>query len=292
MPDRFHPQPPAAVPRVVAYQGVPGAYSELAARAFAAPGDGLLPCTSFADMFDAVEQGAAACAAAPIENTLAGSVRECQDLLALRAVTITGEALVRVSHALIGTPGADTGGIRRVLSHPVALAQCERWFAAHPGIEPVPVFDTAGAVERVMREGDPSQAALAAERAAERYGAEVLERALEDEPGNLTRFFRVARSGEGPARGHDGTRKTLLVFRTADRPGALHRCLRPFAERGLDLTRIESRPLKDTPFEYLFYMEATDPGPGRALEEAVEELRRECSELHQLGVFAPAGAPV
>ncbi len=276
----------------VAYQGMPGAFSELAARAFAEPGEALLPCPSFAAMFDAVEQGAAHCAAAPIENTLAGSVRECQDLLAMRAVTITGEALVRVSHALIGLPGSAPERVRRVLSHPVALAQCERWFLAHPLVEPVPVFDTAGAVERVMREGDPAQAALAAERAAERYGAVVLERALEDEPANLTRFLRIARAGAGPAPDHEGTRKTLLVFRTADRPGALYRCLRPFAERGLDLTRIESRPLKDTPFEYLFYMEVAAPGPGGALEEAVEELRRECSELRQLGVFAPAGTPV
>ena len=270
----------------IAYQGVTGAFSEEAAAAFAEPGDTLLPCATFAEMFDAVASGAARAGAAPVENTLAGAVTPCWDLLAERDLRVTGETLVRVSHALVGRPGASIAGLRRVLSHPVALQQCERFFRAHPNITAVPVFDTAGAVVQVLREQDPAQAALASERAARLHGGEVLARALEDHPANFTRFFRIARAGAAPATAGG---KVALAFRARNVPGALWRSLRPFAERGLQLARIESRPLRHTPFEYLFFIEVLGGEDGAALAAAVEELRAEALELRELGRFAPAG---
>ena len=289
----------------VAYQGVPGAFSEEAARRFAAPGEALMPCDSFEKLFDAVESGAARCGAAPVENTLAGPVLACWDPLTTRNVRVTAETIVAVSHALVGVPGATLEGVRRVLSHPVALQQCERFFRANPRIEAVPVFDTAGAVRQVTRAGDPAQAALAAERTAALYEGVVLARALEDFPNNLTRFFCIAGAGasgaveSAGASGAPGAAqlaatplaatKSVLFLRTANRPGALWRALRPFAERGLDLTRIESRPVRHTPFEYAFLLEVAAAQDPEGLDAAVGELRAESLELRELGRFTPAG---
>lgn len=276
----------------IAYQGVPGAFSELAARAFAAAGEALLPCESFERLFDVVERGEARALAAPVENSLAGTVRECFDLVASRDVTIAGETLVRVSHALVGAPGATLGGLRRVLSHPVALLQCERFFREHPHLEAVPVFDTAGAAARVVEDGRADQAALASERAALLYGGVVLARALEDHADNFTRFLLVVRREAGAAPPGPGRRKTTLVFRARNQPGALFHCLRPFAERGLNLAKIESRPIKDAPFEYLFHMDVVAEDAGPALDDAVRELAQQCSEVRRLGTYPPAaGTP-
>ncbi len=284
---------PRRTPRTaIAYQGVPGAFSELAAVAFAGPGDETLPCASFVELFDAVAAGAARAGAVPVENTLAGAVAPCWDLLAERDVRVTAETIVPVSHALVGIPGAVLAGVRRVLSHPVALQQCERFFREHPAIEAVPVFDTAGAVLQVLQTGDPAQAALAAERAAGMHGGAVLARALEDHPDNLTRFFRIESAGRGDAGGDGETGgKVALAFRARNVPGALWRSLRPFAERGLQLARIESRPLRHTPFEYLFFLEAVAGAESPALAAAVEELRRDAVTLKILGRFEPAPAP-
>lgn len=274
----------------VAYQGVPGAFSEEAARRFAEPGDALLPCDTFEAMFDAVERGAARCGAAPVENTLAGAVIACWDQLMTRNLRVTAETIVSVSHALVGVPGARLEDVRRVLSHPVALQQCERFFRANPAIEAVPVFDTAGAVRQVTRAGDPAQAALAAERTAELYEGVVLARALEDYPDNLTRFFKIApaAAGAGAVEHSGAATKAVLHLRTPNLPGALWRCLRPFAERGLDLTRIESRPVRHTPFEYAFLLEVAAAQDPEGLETAIGELRAECLELRELGRFTPA----
>ncbi|MFN8589057.1 MAG: prephenate dehydratase domain-containing protein [Candidatus Eisenbacteria bacterium] len=272
----------------IAYQGVPGAFSEEAAAGFARPGEPLLPCPSFEALFDAVATGRARAGAVPVENTLAGPVTASWDLLAERDVRVTGEGVVPVSHALVGVHGARFEDVRRVHSHAVALAQCERFFRAHPAIEPVAAADTAGAVEQVVRAGDPTQAALASARAAALYGGDVLARALEDHPSNRTRFFRIERTGTGDP-GAGG--KAALAFRTRHQPGALWRCLRPFAERGLSLTHVASRPLRHTPFEYRFFLEIAAPGAPGSLEAAIEELRVEVLELRDFGRFAPAPHP-
>lgn len=176
-----------------AFQGASGAFSEAAAIALLGEGASMLPCSSFEDVFDAVASGRATCGVVPVENTLAGTVRPVAELLRERDFVIVAQTVLRISQALIGTPDATLEGIRRVLSHPVALRQCTAFFAARPEVEAVPVFDTAGAVEMVMRAGDPSDAAIAGARSAALYGARILLEGLEDDPENFTRFVKVVR---------------------------------------------------------------------------------------------------
>jgi prephenate dehydratase len=273
----------------LAYQGAPGAFSEDAARAFAGADAALLPCGSFADVFAALESGRAGRAVVPIENTLAGTVRDVALGLAGRDVQIEAETRVRISHALVAPPGVTLEQLRRVRSHPVALQQCERFFREHPLIEPVAAFDTAGAVAEVVRGGRADEAAIAAERAAVLHGGVVLARALEDDPANWTRFLLLARAGEAAPPAAGGLHKLALLFRTAHRPGALWRCLGVFAERALDLTRIESHPVVGSPFEYEFMVEVVGPGDSPALGDALEALRAHCSRVRPLGRYVPAG---
>jgi prephenate dehydratase len=284
-----------------AYQGAPGAFSEDAARAFVGDPAALLPCWKFEDVFLAVESGRAAHGVLPIENTLAGSVQASYDLLSERSLTIVGETVRRISHALLAPRGSQIATLRQVLSHPVALAQCEGFFRRHTHLEPVPVYDTAGAVERVVREGRPEQGAIASRRAADVYGADVLAEALEDHPENYTRFLLIttpARAAEAyvtpkaAAAGH----KTSLVFSMANRPGALFECLGHFASRGVDLAKIESRPLRGRPFEYVFYLDLLGDAAEARVAEALAGLLRSTAMLRMLGSYprdaGTATAPV
>jgi prephenate dehydratase len=273
---------------IIAYQGTPGAFSELAARAFGGESAELLPCDSFAKAFAALAAGRAARAALPVENTLAGTVRDVALGLATREVEIEAESRLRISHALVAPPGVTLGQLRRVRSHPVALQQCERFFREHPDITPEVDFDTAGAVARVVREARGDEGALAAERTAAMLGGVVLARALEDDPANFTRFLLLARRGEAapPAA---GARKTTLLVRAAHEPGSLWRCLGVFARRGLDLTRIESHPVIGRPFEYEFLMDLVAPGEPAALDEGIGELLLHATEVRRLGTYVSAG---
>ena len=271
-----------------AYQGAPGAFSEDAARALVGDDVPLLPCWKFEDVFLAVESGRAAHGVLPIENTLAGSVQASYDLLAERSLTIAGETVQRIRHALLAPRGSGVGALRQVLSHPVALAQCEGFFRRHAHIEPVPVYDTAGAVERVVREGRTEQGAIASRRAADLYGADVLEESVEDHPENYTRFLLVtttARASAATSAGARGSRKTSLVFRVANRPGALVECLGHFASRGVDLAKIESRPFRGRPFEYVFYLDLIGDATDSTVAEALAGLRRSATMLRILGSY-------
>jgi prephenate dehydratase len=291
-----------------AYQGAPGAFSEEAALcllgaagwAGAALPDGshrdrgvrLLPCARFDEVCDAVEGGRARLGALPVENTFAGAVGAVGGLLRERKLRIVGEVALPIAHAVIGLPGATLGGLRRVFSHPVALAQCEDFFRRNVHLEAVPAYDTAGAVEKILGEGDRAQAALAARRTAGLYGGEVLAEAVQDDGINLTRFVGVVREGSAGVEPQTGAaRKTTLSFLLAHRPGALCVALAHFAAHGLDLTRIESRPLRDRPFEYAFLIDVVDREGGTALAEALRELRRTASELRVLGSYPVAAAP-
>lgn len=272
-----------------AYQGAPGAFSEDAARALVGADARLLPCWKFEDVFAAVESGRAAHGVLPIENTLAGSVQASYDLLAERSLAVVGETVRRIRHALLAPHGAKVADLRRVLSHPVALAQCEGFFRRHPSIEAVPVYDTAGAVERVVREGIRDQGAIASRRAAKLYGAEVLEEGVEDHPENYTRFLLVAAAEQENNRGAAGSgRKTSLVFSVANRPGALVECLGHFSTRGIDLAKIESRPLRGRPFEYVFYLDLVENAGDPAVADALAALRRSTVMLRVLGSYDAA----
>jgi prephenate dehydratase len=265
----------------VAIQGERGSFSHQAAVAMLGEDVGLRPQPTFEALVAAVERGEAARGLLPIENSLAGSIHENYDRLSGAALHIVGETHLRVRHCLVGRPGASLGTIRRVASHPVALAQCRGFFAARPHLEAVPAYDTAGSVRDLLRaDGMATQAAIASRLAAEIYGAQVLMEGIEDDPANYTRFLLLAREPEEAS----GTCKTSIVFTMPNVPGALHRALGAFAARGVDLTKIESRPLRGRPWEYSFHLDAVGD-PRGDLGHAVRELAGLASELRVLGTY-------
>ena len=269
----------------VGYQGEPGAFSEEAAVTLF-PDAEPVPHRSFRDVFDGVEHDGLAFGIVPLENSQGGTIVETFDLLMREAVSIVGEVVVRVDQTLLGVPGATLEGVRRVWSHAQALAQCED-FLAELGAEVIPMYDTAGAAKRVAQEGRADQAAIAAERAAVVYGLEPLARRIQTHQDNQTRFAAIARTGPDgePPAPIGPPDKTTLVFGVRHVPGALVRALSTFAFRGLNLAKIESRPLGDRPWEYRFYVDI-DAGTGdERLVDALEELRREGRALQVLGSY-------
>ena len=238
---------------VAAYQGEPGAFSEQAAWNLFGPSAPLLPCRTLGDVFEAVTSGRAGQAVVPFENTLAGTVPRAYELLLEHRLTATAETCVRVEHMLIAHPRAHVSTVRRVLSHPVALDQCRDYLRAR-GLEPVPVFDTAGAVAAVMSEPDPAVAAIASRRAADLHGATILDEGIQDHAENWTRFLQLvpASAARTPA-----GRKAMVVFELSHACGSLARALQVVASLGLNLTKVESRPIPGRPFEYAFLVEMT-----------------------------------
>ena len=255
----------------VAYQGEAGAFSESAARRLLGAEITGVPCRTFELMCASVGAGEADCCIAPIENSLAGSIHRNYDLLLDSGLTIAGETSMRIVHNLIAPPDVPIDSIRRVYSHPVALAQCTRFFSERPHIEPMPVHDTAGGVRMVMDRRRDDEAAIASATAAEIYGARVLLESIEDNAQNYTRFFLLT-SAERKVTPREAARrwKTSIVFRTDNKPGALFRALGAFAIFEIDLTKIESRPIEGRPWEYAFYLDfigkSDDPKVARALD--------------------------
>ncbi len=264
----------------VAIQGEAGSFSHAAALEAIGTDLVLLPCASFEDLFRAVETGEAGRGVVPIENSLAGSVHENYDLLGAHELSVVGETQVRVRHCLIARPGTRLPDVRRVASHPVALAQCRRFFAAHAEIAPVPAYDTAGSVRDLMAGRVGADAAIASSLAAELYGGAVLQEHLEDHAENYTRFLVVARE-PAPA---ERARKTSLVVTLPNVPGSLYRALGAFAARGLDLTKLESRPIAGRPWEYAFYLDVLGD-PRGSVAAALAELRGFARELRVLGSY-------
>jgi prephenate dehydratase len=268
-------------PMTVVIQGERGAFSHQAALQSLGAGIEVLPRQTFEELFAAVVDGQADRAVVPIENSLAGSIHENYDRLRARPLHIVAETMLRIRHCLIARPGASLASIRRVASHPVALAQCRDFFAKHPQIEAVAAYDTAGSVMDLLRPHGPvTQAAIASRLAAELYGGQVLLEGLEDDPQNYTRFLILAREAVAAA----SPDKTSLVFTLRNMPGALHRALGVFASRGVDLSKIESRPLRGRPWEYAFYLDVLGD-PAGAVAEALEELRSLAGEFRVLGSY-------
>lgn len=272
----------------VVYQGEPGAFSEVAVMTLY-PGTLAVPRRSFREVFDAVEEWTAARGVVPLENTQGGSIAEVYDLLATRSASIVGEVVVPVDHALLGLPGATLDAIRLVWSHPQALAQCEA-FLTDLGAEVLPMYDTAGAAKRVAEAGRHDQAAVAAEHAAEVYGLGVLARRIQTHRDNRTRFAAIAgarrTTGAAPEPAPLGPPdKTSILFGTRHVPGALVACLRPFADRGLNLAKIESRPFGDRPWEYRFYLDVESAPGAPGFAAALAELRTEAAEVTVLGSY-------
>jgi prephenate dehydratase len=271
----------------VAFQGERGAFSETAALKFFSEGVQVVPRPTFESLFAAIGEGAADYALVPIENSLAGSVHRSYDLLLESSLKIAGEVVIPISHCLIGCHGSSFDLIKTVESHPVALAQCRRFLAAHPEIHAVVAEDTAGSVAQIIKRGDISRAAIAGKRAAEVYGGLILMEQLEDHPENYTRFVLLAASAELS----DAADKLSLVLKLPHRPAALYHALEPFARYGIDLVKIESRPIRGRPWEYRFYLDLRASITETKVIEALAELKRHAADVRVLGCYPSAQAP-
>ena len=272
-----------------AYQGAPGAFSEEAAQRFAGGDAQLLSCREFRDAFAAVRDGLAGSAVVPIENTLAGSIHANFDLLAEFDVKIAAETTLQISHNLIAAQDVRFEDIRDVHSHPVALAQCENFFRRHPHLKAIPVYDTAGAVEMVIREGRKDAAAIASHRAADVHGGNVLVGDIQDQTENYTRFLLLKSRVDHGTRAGEGPVKTTILFKAGNRPGGLFECLRPFAELNVDLIKLESRPIRNEPFKYLFYADLVGDAADSPLSEALSRLRGMDAFVRVLGSYRALG---
>jgi prephenate dehydratase len=269
----------------VGYQGEPGAFSEQAVNGLF-PGSEAVPIRTLRQVFEALEDQAIDHGVVPLENSLAGSINETYDLLSRGKAFVVGEAVVVVNHALLALPGTRLEDVKRVSSHPQALAQCDEFIAGIEA-EAVPVYDTAGAAKRIAEERRTGEAAIASEQAAAIYGLEVLARRIQTSPNNRTRFAAIARELR-PLAPAD---KTSLLLEIRHEPGSLYRCLRPFAERELNLTKLESRPIGDRPWEYWFYLDVQAGIDDAALGEALADLEREAGRVQVVGSYARAPEP-
>ncbi len=266
----------------VAIQGERGSFSEEAAGRLLGKRITVVPCAAFGEVFTALRRGRADRCVVPIENTLAGSVHENYDLLLEHPFWVEAEFNLRIRHMLLAPRRVTLARIEEVYSHPVALAQCRKFFRRHPRLRPVPGYDTAGCVKQVIEQGRGNAAAIAGRAAAAAYGARILARGIEDDRENFTRFLLVRR---GQAT-RPGANKTSIVFATRNVPGSLFRCLAVFALRDLSLTKIESRPWRGRPWEYLFYLDFLGRPDGTPGREALSHLKELTSFLRVLGCYA------
>jgi prephenate dehydratase len=271
---------------MAAFQGVHGAYSELASKQLLGAGCKTLPCESFEDVFTAVEKRKADLGIIPIENSLAGSIHQNYDLLLARKLHIVAETHLKVEHVLMCHPSTSLSRLKRVRSHPQALAQCSGFFARQKGVKPEVYFDTAGAAESLAREAPSDTGAIASEYAARLFGLKVLRRNLQNHADNFTRFLAIAREPlAGRSQGKD-PRKTSIAFMPRDNEvGVLFRLLGVFALRDIDLLKIESRPNPLSPFEYWFYLDFAGGVGQEKVDKALDHLRESAAELKILGSY-------
>jgi len=295
----------------VAIQGELGSFSHEAAEKML-PRCSIVPCARSVEVFDRVEAGSVQAAVIPIENTLAGTVAEHADLLVARNVFIQAEYLLRIVHNVIAAPGVKIASLRRVLSHPVALDQCREFFRHHPQIEAVPFYDTAGSVKHVTANRLTDAAGIAGRQAAQEYSGKILQAGIEDDKGNFTRFFlirkwsavrkasrfsqnrRQTRHPRGNAFETDyrrlippGANKTSIAFQVKNLPGALFKSLSVFALRDISLSKIESRPMRGRPWEYVFYVDFLR-GDDEPAQNALRHLGEVAEFVKVLGVYPAA----
>jgi prephenate dehydratase len=265
----------------VAIQGELGSFSHEAALMLVSDAVAV-PCRTAADVLRALDNSQVEAAVIPVENSLAGSVIDFYDLFFQHEFAIERELQLRIRHNLIAIPGTAFGVLRQVLSHPVALAQCRDFFAAHPDLKATSFYDTAGSVQHIMREKNPELAAIASKQAARQYGAEILKAGIEDRAESYTRFWLIRRRGfESP---DPAPTKLSLLFSLENRPGSLLQALGTFAARQLNLTKIESRPIAGRPWEYMFYADVTLAGNMEA-DAVLEDLKKICPIVKELGRY-------
>jgi prephenate dehydratase len=279
----------------VAIQGELGSFSHEAVERML-PRATVVPCARSIEVFDRVQRGSADAAVIPIENTLAGTVAEHADLLVARDVFIQAEYLLRIIHNVIAAPGVKLGDLQRVMSHPVALDQCRNFFRAHPEIEAVPFYDTAGSVKQVIANQLKDSAGIAGRQAAREYAGKILEAGIEDEKSNFTRFFLIRKLGKGGKKKQAdyhrlipyGANKTSIAFKVKNVPGALFKSLSVFALRDISLSKIESRPMRGRPWEYVFYVDFLR-GDDEPAQNALHHLGEVAEFVKVLGIY-PAAA--
>ena len=268
----------------VAFQGERGSFSEEAAYKLLGRKIRVQPCEAFADIFASVVKGRTKYCLAPIENTLAGSVYENYDLLLKHDLHIVGEVNLRIVHNLVAFAGTTRQNLKQVYSHPVALAQCNRFFAQHPKVQKVPFYDTAGSVKMLAEKRPPGAAAIASRTAAAVYRARILQGHLEDHHENFTRFLLLSRSASVSRLAN----KISIVFSTQNLPGALFKCLSVFALRDIDLSKMESRPLRGRPWEYFFYLDFFGNVKEERCRNALAHLAEVTNFLRVLGCYEGA----
>ena len=270
----------------IAFQGRRGAYSESAAYHLFGNDIEVVPMDTFEQIFQGIETGAVDGGAIPIENSTAGSIYDNYDLLYKWRHPIVGEVKLQISHSLCALPGTKLEDIKEVLSHPQGLAQCSRFFGRNPQIRSTAFYDTAGSAEEVAKRGDKTVGAIASAYTGKFYGLDILAEGIENLPGvNFTRFYAIQKTANPLP--EEGTIKTTLLFMLSDsgKSGALHAALGCFAKRNLNLTRIESRPHPDRPWEYIFHLSFEGSPKNPAVIEALEELQSYCDFVYRLGSF-------
>lgn len=278
----------------VAIQGERGSFSHEAAEHML-PRCTVVPCARSAEVFDRIDNISVDAAVVPIENTLAGTVAEHADLLVARDVFIQAEYLLRIVHNIIAAPGTRIASLQRVLSHPVALDQCRDFFRHHRKIQSVPFYDTAGSVKHVIANKLTDAAGIAGRLAAKEYGGKILQTGIEDDKRNFTRFFLIRKRGASKIQGSDnyhrliprGANKTSIAFHVKNSPGVLFKSLSVFALRDISLSKIESRPMRGRPWEYVFYVDFLrgDDEPAR---NAMRHLGEVAEFVKVLGIYPAA----
>lgn len=270
--------------QIIAFQGERGAFSEEAAYRLMGRNIEVLPCPTFEALFASVAKGKAARCLAPIENTLAGSVYENYDLLLKNNLHIVGEVKLHIVHNLIAFPGTTLRNLQQVYSHPVALAQCNKFFADRPKVKRVPFYDTAGSVKMLAAKSPAGSAAIASREAASFYEGRILKTHLEDHRENFTRFLLLSPKAAVSPKAD----KVSIVFSTPNLPGALYKCLSVFALRDIDLSKMESRPLSGRPWEYFFYLDFAGNVKEERCRKALENLKEVTNFLRVLGCYKGA----
>jgi len=265
----------------IAFQGEPGAYSEAAALRFSSHAE-TLPCESFEQVFEAVQTGKTTFGILPIENSIGGSIHRNYDLLLEHELPIVAEVELPVVHHLLALPGATLAGLKRVYSHPQALAQCERFLRTLSGVDIIATYDTAGSAKMVADAGSTESAAIASARAGEVFGLTALTSSIQDFDDNVTRFLVI---GRRPLKNAVAD-KTTIVFTVPNEPGSLFKALSVFALRGVDLTKLESRPIPGRPWEYLFYADLAAARDELICARALSHLAEFAPTLRTLGSYA------
>lgn len=269
--------------KTVAFQGEQGAYSESAVYQFFGKTAKVKPCKDFRDVFESIKKQEVQAGIVPVENSIEGSVNQNYDLFFTYDLKVCGEVIVKIEHCLIANPGTALADIKVVYSHPQALAQCQT-FLEEFGRELIPTYDTAGSVKMLKEKGLKNAAAIASERAANIYGMHILAKDIADNPENYTRFF-VLSNEDSPPTGKD---KTSIIFSAAHKPGSLYHALGEFAKRDINLTKIESRPTKQTPWEYNFYLDFEGHRSEKRCAEALNALEKYAAFIKILGSYPKA----